>query len=753
MIDGTAEARALQPLWLLATGSCVGALSASFASVAPPTWLPMVLLFTGLAATSMALSWKGNTRYELWFLAGLALVSGRGLGQTVHTLELSRMVSDGETVVRARVVTVEGWSDARWGRRTKARTVTAHRGDEEVRLPTTVRLEIRGTVDPGALPAPGDEIDVMARVRGSKRNTLLVVSSPRLVQGTGNRRFLPAFRDHLAQSLLDSAGTDVRRIRAAEMAAALALGRRDLMPMDRRDRWRRSGLAHLLAVSGLHVGLVGGFVWLVLALSGVSPTRTRLTVLFALPAYAILAGAAPSAMRAALMAAIYLGARLMGRAVLPMAAVLLAVTLLLIANPSLIGQVGFQLTVVITAALVRWVPPLSSFLFGPPWLTGAVAVPIVAQAAAAPIVTWHFRTVIPGAILANLLARPLLAPTILGSVAAAAIAPLWRWPAALGLDLVGFLLTLLRAVSSPARAIELVTPPAPLAAAALFVIVGWIALQTRPMARYGVIGWLSILLALGIAWRVPAQPTPPAVTLLPVSDGAAIVVTDGTDTLLFDTGNYRRETAQLLAERRIRRMRAVIASHTDEDHLGGLDQVLRSFDVDQLLMPAWMFDQQLIVPILRTARRRQVSVRPVAAGSAVGCGSLQLEFLWPPATNPPRMENERSLVARSRTGGGSVLLTADIGRATEHRLVTHGPLRSSVLVVAHHGGRGSTSPAFLDAVAPSVALIPAAPGNNHGHPHAEVVQRLAVRGIPSRYPLRDGWCGAVWGGISWTPFP
>ena len=273
---------------------------------------------------------------------------------------------------------------------------------------------------------PGSVVEVLARIRGNHRSPLLVVASNRLVQATGDRRLLPTIRNRLVRDLLQAAGTDAKRIRAAEMAAALALGRRDLVPREGRDRWRRSGLAHLLAVSGLHVGLVGGAVWILLALTGVSPRTTRIAVLAAVPAYAVLAGAAPSAMRAALMAVIYLCARLLGRAILPMAAVLLAVTILLIAQPSLVANVGFQLTVVITAALVRWVPVLTTTLFGPRWVTGAVAVPVVAQTAAAPLVAWHFRTLIPGAIIANLLALPLLAPIILGSVAATVIAPLWR---------------------------------------------------------------------------------------------------------------------------------------------------------------------------------------------------------------------------------------------------------------------------------------------------------------------------------------
>lgn len=752
-MDGAAEARALRPLWLLTTGAVVGALCSSLTVLPPPRWLPPLLLLLGFASAIIALSWRRPARYELWLLAGLSLLCGRGLTQTAGALEVARLIADGETAIRARVVITEGWSEARWGRSSRVRVVAASLRGERVPLPRRCRLEVRGPTQTSDLPLPGVEVNVLARVRGSPRSPQLVVASPRLLKMTGDIRFLPAFRNDLARHLLDSADTDAGRIRTAEMAAALALGRRDLLPFSRRDSWRRSGLAHLLAVSGLHVGLVGGAVWLVLAVSGVGPRTTRLVVLATVPAYAVLAGAAPSAMRAALMAVIYLGARLLGRAVLPMAAVLLAATILLLVDPALVRDAGFQLTVVITGALVRWVPTLSTVLYGPRWLVGALAVPVVAQLSAAPIVAAHFRTLIPGALLANFLALPMLAPTILGSVAATVLASLSRAGAGLVLDLVGVLLTALRVVGTPARAAELVTPELPIVAAVALSITGWLALQAERRARIGAIGWVAVMALVGATWTVSDSTARPAVELLPVSDGAAVLVHDGGDALLVDSGRYPRESAQLLAENGWRSLRAVVATHTDDDHLGGLEQILHSFDVERLIVPAWMLADPKVVPLLRAARGNGVRAVPMAAGSSLSLGRLRLGSLWPPARWPPRQENERSLVAMTVVGSGSALLTADIGSATERILTGSRSLRAEVLVIPHHGGRGSTSPALLESVSPQVALIPAAAGNTHGHPHSEVMARLEARGIPYRYPARDGWCGARWDGFEWVAFP
>jgi len=752
MTDEGAETRALRPLWLLTTGAAVSAVAAALTPVAGPAWLHLLLLATGGILVIECFRRGRRAPAALWLLAGIALVAGRGLDTAGDRLFFEQHVADGETVIRARVAVIEGWTDGRWGRRSRVQIIDATLRDRKLDLPPRCRLEVRGDADPGDLPAPGSVIDILARVRGSQTSPLLVVASARLLRNTDENRLLPYLRDRLAHRLLAAAGTSATRIRTAEMAAALALGRRDLVPSERRDRWRRSGLAHVLAVSGLHVGLVGGAVWLLAALLGASPRTTRLVVLAALPAYALLAGSAPSAVRAALMGVIYLGARLLGRAILPMAAVLLATLLLLLARPALISDPGFQLTVVITAALVRWAPVLSEILPGPRFLTGAAAVPLVAQTAAAPLVVAHFRTLIPGAVLVNLIALPLLGPTVLASVGATVVASVWPGGAGLCLDFVYGLITILQIVGAPARHLEVVTAQLPVAAAVGLTAAGWLALQPGKRARIGALAWLVVLLATGATLN-PAAPGPPVVELLPVSDGTAAVLSNGADRIVTDSGRFQREAAHLLADGRQRRLRAIVISHTDEDHIGGAAYVLRTLAVERLLLPAWMFTQIESVPLLRAARRRGTRIELLARGTTTTLGTIRLVTLWPPILDPPREENERSLVARVVLPQGSVVITSDIGRPAERRISGFGLLDCDVLVIPHHGSRGSTTNALLDATSPEIALIPAAPGNTHGHPNEEVVERLERRGIVVRYPARDGWCGARWNGRAWVAFP
>jgi competence protein ComEC len=576
----------------------------------------------------------------------------------------------------------------------------------------------------------------------------------RLLEVVAAPHGLARLRDRLAQSLLRAAGTDLQRARAAELAAVLTVGRRDLLPVARRQGWRRSGLAHVLAVSGLHVGLLAATIWLLATfLCGLGPTTARWLVLLALPAYALLAGAAPSAVRAALMGMVYIGARLLGRALLPMAAVLLAAVAMLLFDPTLIADAGFQLTVLITAALIRWLPAVSKRMPGPLWLGAGLTVPLIAQSAAAPIVGWHFRTVVPGAAVVNLAVPPLLAPTLLVALAALIVAPLWSTGAAWLLELLSLLERCLWWCGAPGRAQEMVVATQPLLLVLLLICTGWLALQAGHRARFAAAFWLA-LVVLGGAWHL-LRPGPAAnqVILVPVSDGAATLLPTSAGPALFDAGRYRDEAAELLADAGVGSLTMVLASHTDEDHIGGLERVINNRPVRQLVLPAWMISDPAVVPLLRAARRHRTEVIPVARGSSISCGSTRVEVLWPPVVDPPADENDRSLVVRWRRPEGIVLLTADISRRIEARLGDRSPLGCNVLVAPHHGSKGSSSPALLDATNPEVILIPAGQANTHGHPSPQVTSRLSARKIPFRYPARDGWCGARVEQLVWRAFP
>jgi competence protein ComEC len=735
-------------------GAVAAAGAAQLVPSAGPGGLHLLLVVCGLGCFFVAARGGLESHVALWLIAGLLVAGGHGLHVAADRHKLADLVErDDPAWIRTAMVVTEGWTEGRWGWRTRVRVLDAHHSHLDIPSLRRSRLEIRGRVRTTDLPPSGAVVRGLVSIRGSPESPLLVATSPKLIRGADETSLLPELRGRLADRLLAAARTDVDRIRAAELAAALALGRRDILPPDRRNGWRRSGLAHVLAVSGLHVGLVAGTTWLFLSIGGASPRTTRVVLLMVLPTYALLAGASPSAVRAALMGSIYLGARFLGRAILPMAAVLLTALLLLLVDPALIGEVSFQLTVLLTAALVRWAPGLSNALPLPRWLAVLIAVPVIAQLAAAPLVAHHFSTLIPGAAAANLLVPWLLAPVVLASVAAAALAP-W-FPIATGplLDLVDLGTGALWFAATPGRLAEVVPSPPPLAVLIALSAAGLAALMPGRAARAGVASYVGAVVAFALWWSFVPPSGAETVELLPVSHGLASRISSGTTHLVMDGGGARREAAELLAPARLHRLNAVIASHGDEDHTAGLITLLQTTRVDTLVVPAWLRTSHEAVPLIRTARRHDVRIVPVARGSAIRLGSTRVEVLWPPAGCRSVSENERSLVARIGLPHGTVLLTADIGRSTERTLVETTDLATTILIVPHHGSRGSASARFLDAVTPRFALVPAGPENLHNHPHPEVLARLDERGIEARMPIRDGRCGARWENGGWVLYP
>lgn len=754
MTGGSGESRALRPLWGLTLGAAAGSGFALAVPTAGPGPLHLMMVVAGTLLFALAARRGQHAPIVLWLTAGFAMAGGHGLQTATGRHELAHLIDLEDRVwIRARLVVTEGWTEGRWGWRARVRVLDAQHAHVRVPKLRRCRLEIRGKLKPGELPQPGDIVTGLVSIRGSPGSPLLVTNSRRMIETTSEVQPLPALRGRLANELLGAAGNDADRIRAAELAAALSLGRRDLLPPTRREDWRRSGLAHVLAVSGLHVGLVAGMTWLLLSVGGASPTTTRIVILTVLPTYALLAGASPSAVRAALMGSIFVGARLLGRAIVPMAAVLLAAFLLLFADPSLIAEVSFQLTVLLTAALVRWAPSLSAAIPLPRWLAAAIAVPVIAQLAAAPLVAHHFATAIPGAAAANFLVPWLLGPVVLCSVAATAVAPISSAAAGWLLDLINLGSQTLWIAGTPGRSAELIPPPLPNGLLSCLVIFGLVSLLPGRPAKSGAVAYTATVAAFALWWLVIPPSNATEVELLPVSHGLALRISSEDTHVLMDGGGSRREAAQLLAPTRVRRLAAVIASHGDEDHIAGLTTILRTSDVDALVVPAWLVTNREAVPLIRAARRHDVRIVPVVRGSRLDLADAAVEVLWPPSNDPPADENERSLVARLITDRGTVLLTADIGDAIERRLAATTDLECSIVIVPHHGSRHSASPALLDATTARFALIPAGPQNLHHHPHPEVIGRLDERGIPFRAPIRDGRCGVRWEDGQWRLYP
>ncbi|HKJ24820.1 MAG TPA: DNA internalization-related competence protein ComEC/Rec2 [Myxococcota bacterium] len=560
------------------------------------------------------------------------------------------------------------------------------------------------------------------------------------------------------------------------LLAALGLGERGALAEDVRRAFARLGLAHLLAVSGLHLALVAGAAFAIagIALARVPGLAARHDVrraaagvaLAAAFAYAAASGfAIPVARALVLLAAAGLALALRrprGRAA-PLA---LASFVLLAHAPHALFEAGFQLSFAATAALLfsRPADDGPTRVADGAWgraaralrraLEGLVRTSASALLATAPIVAFHFGAGPPVGLVANLVAIPATAFVLLPAAgvavlaaghdggAARAVVALAAAPAAGALSAVSAAAHALpAAVGAAARQ---ASAPA-LALGGALAAVGVRCAATR--ARVAVL----VLQAAWLAWVPPAPivPAPPRLVALDVGQGDAIVVQGRRGVLVVDAGRRlpsghdlgERVVAPSLAALGVERIDRLAVTHADLDHRGGAPALVERFRVGAIWLPRGSGGDPAFDALRAVAARRGVAILERGRGDpAEPVGDLRVAFLWPPPTPPRESRNDRSLVLRVvAPGGAAALLPGDVGEPSERALVeAHAPLASDVLLLPHHGSRTSSSAAFLAAVAPRLAVVSAPCLGRFPMPDPAVRARLAGRGAPLRWTGRDG---------------
>ena len=551
----------------------------------------------------------------------------------------------------------------------------------------------------------------------------------------------------------------------APLAASLLLARREGLDPNVRDRFARAGLSHLLAISGLHVGLVAGVLVLLGRASRLPRAWTPWIAGSGTVAYVLFLGAPHSAVRAAIQIVLVLGARVLQRPTRTESLIATAALVLLALDPLALAAPGFQLSfagvigiVALRRGLLRPAEPLSGWrpagLDAGRWLADGLATSLAATLATAPIVAWHFGRVAPVGIVANLVAIPLLAAAVpalaFSLLLGAVLEDAGRFVAGgSALLLAGLDRTATAAAAVPAGSVAV--PPSAALLLTGAVAAGYAASRrlgaVRPGLRASV--WCAVALAV---WLVaPLRPAGDVVEIhvIDVGQGDAIAVRSPAGRwLLVDAGiageGYdagERRVVPYLGRRGVRRLEGLVLTHPDADHIGGAAAVVRT------LRPRWIGDPAAPVgkggylALLQAADGRGVPWVGLRDGVTMELDGLTVEFLHPPVSGGHVADaNEASVVLRLEYGEFSALLTGDASLAVEDRLVgRYGTrLEAEVLKVGHHGSLTSTGSALLEAATPEVALISAGRGNRYGHPHRVVLERLTAHGVRVHRTDREG---------------
>jgi len=540
---------------------------------------------------------------------------------------------------------------------------------------------------------------------------------------------------------------DPRSVRVGAVLRGLVLGDRAAIEPRDRDGLARAGLIHLLAISGLHVGIVGGLVRRALAALGVAESTSAVAGMVAAWSYVAMAGAPPSAVRAAVVGTIVMLGLALHRDGDSINSLMLAFFLCSLLEPGGVRSAGFQMTFVAAAGLLVVAPKLgagaASGLFA-----RALAASVGAQVAVLPVVVTHFGRACWGGLALNMVGVPLAAIGLTSGIALVGLDAIDPRAAALVGHLARVAIDLLVAIGESEVVMWSMRVPSDRdRRALLYGVTLTLALAMRGLPRSPRVAAVA-LVASWLVWPI-APESPPAgslrLHLLDVGQGDAILVERGDGTAwLVDAGGFPgssfdvgdRVVVPYLLGRGRRHVDVAVVTHAHPDHAGGMAAVVRDLNVAELWLPS-AAEGALIGRLVALAERRGTRVVRVDRRHRAG----DVRVLHPQqSTSVTGVDvNDASIVLTFGPAPASVLLTGDIYVGSERRLrplLTTLPV--AVLKVAHHGSRTSSGPGFIAAVQPRLALISCGYRNRFGHPHPIVVERLRSAGAAIRRTDLDG---------------
>ena len=577
---------------------------------------------------------------------------------------------------------------------------------------------------------------------------------------------LPCIPAHLNQTLKQS----IDRIfpeEAAALVKAVVTGNRDNLSDSFTSSLQRTGLAHTVAVSGMHLAYLAGFL---AALLGRGSRRTAVVSLPLILLFTLVAGCTPSVVRAAVMIIMLQMAPLLGRERDGFTSLAFALLLLLLHNPFAGANVGLQMSFGAVAGILLCSEGLQKrmlrpFHLEPPgknllrrlWnalirvIVSVFATTIGALVFTTPLTAFYFGRVSLIAPLSNLFA-------------------LW----AVSAVFVGGILVGLTGMALPVVAQIIALPVTWITRYLYWVIygLGRLSFASIPMDNIYYQLWLLFVYGLLIlVILIPGRKRPGicvssvlvtlaaaivctnltfhtgsmAVRVLDVGQGQSVLIRSGTQLALVDCGGDRYENAGDIAADQVQssgrtQLDLLVVSHYHDDHANGIPELFHRVDVKEIALPDVEGDSELRQAILALAQEQGTQVRFIREETQVSFGENAVFTIYPPLGNGEDT-NELGLTVLCSAGDYDVLLTGDMGSEGEKKLTQSAKLPDVELMVAgHHGSKYSNSKLLLETVRPDVAVFSVGGDNHYGHPTPEAMERFRAVGAEL---YRTDWNGTV----------
>jgi competence protein ComEC len=537
---------------------------------------------------------------------------------------------------------------------------------------------------------------------------------------------------------------------AGPIAAALLFGSRDLLEEDMVKAYQKLGVIHLISISGLHVALLVGMMFYLGIRIGLVREKLTWGLVFILPLYAIISGASPPVNRAVLMAVFILVASLFRFPIRLRTTDGLCLSFLLITiiNPLIIYNIGFQLSYIVTFALLLSKDIIARY---PSYLWQMVIISLISQTSALPFLLYHFFEIPLISMVANTLYIPLYSFIFMPGLILLYLVQF------ISNDLFQLLSICLSwminisnelAVWSTSFKWTRIVPGRP---STLFLTMYFMAIALSfyywEMRRYVLIVLALPWVIIGIQLISPNFSSKGEVSIIDVGQGDSILIQ-----LPYNKGNYLIDTGGNISfpseawkkEKQkfevgedilvpylkaigITKLDLLILTHGDMDHIGGSLALLREMEVEEIFLPSLEAPKTTAEKeIINLAQHQKSRITYVYEGLSWRVSDSHFEILAPhPQFSGEK--NEGSIVLHAQIGGLNWLFTGDLGIEGEKLLLTSYPhMKINVLKVGHHGSKTSTSDEFIQTFTPEYAIISAGKQNRFGHPHPDVLKTLQL---------------------------
>ncbi len=553
---------------------------------------------------------------------------------------------------------------------------------------------------------------------------------------------------------------------------AMILGEKYLLDDDIKELYQINGISHVIAISGLHISLIGMFIFLILKKLRVPVVVRTLITIFCIYGYGVMTDFSVSTNRAVVMMTIMLLAAIFGKTYDMLSALSLSAFLILLQNPLQIMSAGFLLSFAAMLGIAIIYPALQTLHSTKNPLINGLYVSFSAQASTTPVVLYFYYQFPLYGLITNLIILPFVTFLTLTSIFAAIVGAIFL---PLGVFLIGVSNYILKfyewvcrlGEALPHHLITVGRPDGMRILLYIVILILFLLLSNRYKNKlFGVLPVLALVVIL-----LPQGRSGFVVNMLDVGQGDGLVLEsesgmtyliDGGSSDIKDVGKYR--ILPFLLYRGIDVIDYAIVSHSDNDHISGLKELMnnRRIKINTLILPGITKKDEGYLGLEELARQKGVKISYINQGDYLLDGKLKLTCLHPKPDYIPTSSNAYSTVLSVTYGEFDLLLTGDLEKDGEVALTNLlmegsgvdkvgdkeknvgddvGSLVQTdydVLKLAHHGSKNSTSEEFLSVIKPELSLISCGKDNSYGHPHKEVLERLEQVGCKRLITYEQG---------------